>query len=82
MHVHELERDDPAEAGSIILAEVAVTRVHVHEELRMDGHPNRIDPLRWQPLLMSFQRFFTTGDEVSPSRLATIDEEWYRPNAA
>jgi flavin reductase (DIM6/NTAB) family NADH-FMN oxidoreductase RutF len=82
MHVHELKRDDPAEAGSIILAEVAVSRVHVHEGIRMHGHPDRIDPLRWQPLLMSFQRFFTTGDEVSPSRLATIDEEWYRPNAA
>jgi len=27
---------------------------------------------------MSFQRFFALGDEVHPSRLADIDEEWYR----
>ncbi|GAA1446101.1 flavin reductase family protein [Leifsonia poae] len=81
MRLHELESDDPARAGGIVLAEVAVTRVHVHQELRMAGHPNRVDPLRWHPLLMSFQRFFGMGGEVSPSRLASIDEEWYRPGA-
>lgn len=62
----------------MIAAEVAITRVHVRESLRMEGFPNRIDPERWQPLLLSFQRFFGLGGEVMPSRLASIDEEWYR----
>ncbi|MFD5213966.1 flavin reductase family protein [Microbacterium sp. NPDC058345] len=68
---------DPADAR-VIAAEIAITRVHVRDSLRMPGYPNRIDPERWQPLLLSFQRFFGRGGEVMPSRLASIDEEWYR----
>lgn len=67
----------PADA-SILAVEVAITRVHVRESLRLAGHANRIDPERWHPLLLSFQRFFARGDEAMPSRLASIDEEWYR----
>lgn len=67
----------PAEA-SLLAVELGITRVHVVESLRMRGYPNRIDPERWRPLLMSFQRFFGIGDEAQPSRLASIDEEWYR----
>ena len=29
-----------------------------------------IDPARWQPLTMSFCRFFARGAEIHPSRLA------------
>ncbi|WP_084127337.1 flavin reductase family protein [Demequina sp. NBRC 110054] len=58
--------------------DVAISRVHVHPEIRAQGHANRIDPDRWRPLLMSFQQFYGLGARVSPSRLATIDEEWYR----
>lgn len=57
---------------------IAVSAVHVHPDIRMDGHANRIDPDRWRPLIMSFQRFYGLGAEVRPSRLATIDEESYR----
>jgi hypothetical protein len=59
-------------------AEIAITRVHVRESLRLAGFANRIDPERWHPLLLSFQRFFGRGDEAHPSRLASIDEDWYR----
>ena len=55
-----------------------VVRVHVHPGIRAVGHPNRIDPDRWRPLLMSFQRFYGLGGELRPSRLATVDEEHYR----
>jgi hypothetical protein len=27
---------------------------------------------------MSFQYFYGLGDQLHPSKLATIDEEWYR----
>ena len=76
--VHELEKDDPAHGRSALAFEAKVTAVHVHDSIRMSGTENRIDPVRWSPLLMSFQRFFERGDEVLPSRLAGIDEEWYR----
>lgn len=68
---------DPAEADAFA-AEITITRVHVRESLRLTGHRNRIDPERWEPLILSFQRFFGLGDEAMPSRLASIDEEWYR----
>lgn len=60
------------------IVQTEVVAVHVHPGIRMDGHARRIDPTRWQPLIMSFQRYFTLGAEVHPSRLATIDEEAYR----
>lgn len=71
----------PAEAD-LLAVEIAVTRVHVRESLRLAGHANRIDPERWDPLMLSFQRFFGLGAETRPSRLATIDEEWYRGSSA
>lgn len=72
-----IDRDDPEGAGAVV-AVVVVQQVHIDPSLRMDAHPNRVDPDRWRPLLMSFQRFYGLGPEVHPSRLATIDEEWYR----
>ena len=53
--------------------EVHVKRLHVEESLLMPGsHPDRphIDPEQWKPLIMTFCRFFGTGDEVHSSRLA------------
>jgi flavin reductase (DIM6/NTAB) family NADH-FMN oxidoreductase RutF len=76
--VHPLDGvDDPGQADCFAV-EIAVTRIHVRESLRVADHPNRIDPERWEPLLLSFQRFFALGEEAMPSRLASIDEEWYR----
>ncbi|MEH3088904.1 MAG: hypothetical protein PGN24_04615 [Microbacterium arborescens] len=68
--------DDPEDATHVF--EARITRVHVHDDIRLAGARDRIDPDRWRPLVMSFQRFSSLGPEVHPSRLATIDEEWYR----
>jgi flavin reductase (DIM6/NTAB) family NADH-FMN oxidoreductase RutF len=62
----------------IICIEVRITRVHVHPSIVMDGHPNRIDANRWRPLIMSFQRFYGLGDELTVSKLARIPESMYR----
>jgi flavin reductase (DIM6/NTAB) family NADH-FMN oxidoreductase RutF len=75
---HDLEKNDPAEAGNTALFEVKVTKVHVHPSIRKDGSQNRIDPDAWRPLIMSFQHFYGLGERVHPSRLASIDEEFYR----
>lgn len=62
---------------SAIAFEVHITRLHVDESLlvldRAEGEKPHIDPERWQPLLMSFCRFFGLGGEVHPSRLAESD---------
>lgn len=77
VHSRPLEKDDPAD-GDTFVFEARITRVHVHESIRLPGAKNRIDPNLWRPLIMNFQRFYGLGDEVHPSRLAGTDEEWYR----
>jgi hypothetical protein len=51
--------------------EVHIGKLHVDESL-LTGNPSRphIDAEAWQPLMMSFCRFFSIGEEVHPSRLA------------
>lgn len=62
---------------SAVAFEVHITRLHVDEALlapdRGEGEKPHVDPERWQPLLMSFCRFFGMGGEVHPSRLAESD---------
>lgn len=75
---YPLEKSDPARAGSILLFEVKIVRVHVYESVLTHEGSSRVDPDRWKPLIMNFQRFYSVGTEIQPSRLSTIDEEWYR----
>jgi flavin reductase (DIM6/NTAB) family NADH-FMN oxidoreductase RutF len=51
--------------------EVHIVRLHVEESL-LTGDSSRphIDAEKWHPLIMSFCRFFSTGPELHPSRLA------------
>lgn len=64
--------------GNIQVLEVRIVRVHIHPSIAMPGHDNRIDPDRWRPLIMSFQRFYGLGEELHPSHLAQIPEHLYR----
>ncbi len=75
---HDLMDDDDVARGKIVTFEVRVTRVHLHPDILMDGLPNRIDPNKWRPLMMSFQRFYGLGEEVHESTLAKIPEDLYR----
>jgi flavin reductase (DIM6/NTAB) family NADH-FMN oxidoreductase RutF len=76
---HDMMADDPQVAGLISAFEVRITRVHVHPDLLMEGHENRIDPDKWQPLIMNFQKLYgASKSEVLPSRLAEIEERLYR----
>lgn len=54
--------------------EVHIERLHVDERLlENDGPKAHIDAAKWNPLIMSFCRFFGLGGEVHPSRLAESD---------
>ena len=45
----------------------------------MDGEPNRVDPDKWRPLIMSFQKFYGLAlGQVHESTLAQISELLYR----
>jgi flavin reductase (DIM6/NTAB) family NADH-FMN oxidoreductase RutF len=76
---HDIMADDPHVAGFVSAFEVRITRVHVHPSLLMEGHENRIDPAKWQPLIMNFQKLYGVSNaEIIPSRLAEIEERLYR----
>jgi flavin reductase (DIM6/NTAB) family NADH-FMN oxidoreductase RutF len=75
---HDLMEDDDVARGKIVTFEVRVTRVHIHPDILMDGSSNRVDPDKWRPLIMTFQRYYGVGDEVHESTLAKIPEEIYR----
>lgn len=68
--------------GRVAAFELAVRRVHLAESILVPGERDRVDPLRWRPLMMSFQHYFgLTAREVHPSRLARIPEHLYAPSA-
>ncbi|KAK5995106.1 hypothetical protein PT974_03500 [Cladobotryum mycophilum] len=76
---HELMKDFPDLKGGVVAFELKVLRVHVLNQLRMPGHPNRIDPDRWRPMIMSFQELYgLAGGKVAKSQLGKIHEEKYR----
>jgi flavin reductase (DIM6/NTAB) family NADH-FMN oxidoreductase RutF len=58
--------------------EVHIERVHIDDALLFDGEDHRLDPLRWNPLIMSFREFFGIGRQVHPSRLASFPEAMFR----
>lgn len=76
--VHSLAAEDPAQAGKLLTFEARIVRVHVDDAILIPGEPNRIDPDRWEPLIMSFQKFYGLSGQRHPSRLAGIDEAVYR----
>lgn len=76
---HGIGEETPDVRGHIRVFELRIQRVHVHPDLLMDGHADRIDPDKWSPLMMSFQKFYgLTPHQVHASRLAEIPERAYR----
>lgn len=76
---HGIADDSPQALGRTCVFEVRIQRVHVHPDLLMDGDPDRIDPDKWSPLIMSFQKFYGLAPrQVHASRLAEIPERAYR----
>ena len=79
MAKHGMAEEDNVLRGKTLTFEVRIQRVHLDKTILMDGDPNRVDPDRWRPLIMSFQKFYGLGpDQVHQSRLAEIPESSYR----
>lgn len=58
--------------------ELKIRRVHLHPAILMDGNPDRVDPDRWRPLIMSFARFYgLSAGQAHPSALTRIPEKAY-----
>jgi flavin reductase (DIM6/NTAB) family NADH-FMN oxidoreductase RutF len=79
-HVHGIAEEDETWRGKSFAIEVRVTRVHAHPSIMMDGEPNRVDPDKWRPLIMSFQEFYgLTAEKLQRSELGQIPEQLYKP---
>lgn len=68
---------DPRMAIPACAVEVRILRTHVDE--RLLKAPDRIDPDRWKPLIMSFRELLTVGGRAATSRLASGSESAYAP---
>lgn len=78
-HIYEMSESDPAVRGRRILFELRIQRVFVESSILADGEQDRIDPEKWRPLIMSFQKFYgLTDGQVHPSRLSQIPEALYK----
>lgn len=75
---HPVAEDDPLQRGGIVCFEVRIQRVYLEESILMAGEQNRIDPDKWRPLIMSFQKFYGLGEQVHPSTLSQIPEKAYQ----
>jgi hypothetical protein len=54
-------------------------RVHVHEGITVADQPDRIDPEKWRPLIISFRQIFGLGSALHPSKFGDIPEETFAP---
>ena len=76
---HIVAEEDEVLRGRVRIFEVRVQRVHVEESILVDGEPNRIDPDKWRPLIMSFQKFYgLERKQLHESTLGKIAESLYR----
>ncbi|KAJ2977610.1 hypothetical protein NQ176_g4270 [Zarea fungicola] len=70
---------DDVDVRGFIALEVKVVKTHVHDSIRWAGYPNRIDPDKWHPLIMSFAQFYGLKyTKVDKSTVTKIDIEEYR----
>jgi flavin reductase (DIM6/NTAB) family NADH-FMN oxidoreductase RutF len=76
--VHSLAAEDEILRGKVLTFEARIVRVHLDTSILVDGDHNRIDPDKWRPLIMSFQKFYGLGEQVRPSTLSSIPEAVYR----
>lgn len=71
----------PDKPTTALAFEVRIVRAHIDESILVAGVPNRINPDKWRPLMMSFCQFYGLGERLRHSTLAEIPEESYRPVA-
>jgi len=60
------------EPSSLVAMEVHIEKVHIEEELLMDGQSNYIDPSKWNPMIMNFCEYFGLSEQLSASKLAPV----------
>jgi flavin reductase (DIM6/NTAB) family NADH-FMN oxidoreductase RutF len=78
MSMHPLGAESGFQDVRIITIELKILRVHLERSITMKAHPDRVDPDKWRPLIMSFQEFYGLGEKVHASTLSQVPEILYR----
>lgn len=80
---HPMMQDEPNHSDLFGAVEVRITRAHIRQDILSGRDTNRVDPDKWRPLIMSFQKFYgLASGQIHVSRLAEIPEHLYRlPNS-
>lgn len=60
------------EPSSLVAIEVHIEKVHIEENLLIDGQSNYIDPSKWNPMIMNFCEYFGLSEQLSASKLAPV----------
>ncbi|WP_183563440.1 flavin reductase family protein [Mucilaginibacter sp. SP1R1] len=76
--VHPIGEDNELQRGCIVTMELKIVQVYLEQSITMNGDPNRVDPDKWRPLIMSFQQFYGLGHQIHASSLASIPEYQYK----
>ncbi|WP_428487355.1 flavin reductase family protein [Rhodopila sp.] len=77
--VHPIAEKDPIWRGRSLALHVVVRNVHAATDVLTEGEPDRIDPDKWRPLIISFQHFYgLASGKLCSSELAKIPEAAYR----
>ncbi|HTF20842.1 MAG TPA: flavin reductase family protein [Chryseolinea sp.] len=76
--MHPLGAENGFQEVRVVTMELKILRVHLERSITMKDHPDRVDPDKWRPLIMSFQEFYGLGEKVHASALAQVPERLYR----
>ena len=71
--------NNPLVPTAVVAVELRVVRVHAHETILSDPAASRVDPDAWNPLLMSFRKFYGLSRQVHGSRLSEGADDGWRP---
>ncbi len=75
--VHHIGANDANLRGRTVAIELRIQRVHIERSILAE--PDRVDPDKWRPLIMSFQKFYGLAEgEAHASLLGTVPEALYR----
>jgi flavin reductase (DIM6/NTAB) family NADH-FMN oxidoreductase RutF len=78
VNIHPLAMETGVGNIRTITVELKILRVHMDSEIMMNDKPDHVDPDKWRPLIMSFQKFYGLGSQIGNSTLAKIPEQLYR----
>lgn len=77
--IHAFAEKDPRMGVPATAIEFRIKAVHVDECILLVGEKDKIDPLKWNPLIMSFRRFFGLSESETRSKLFSGSEDLYAP---